>query len=121
MWADLFRMAELVTLAVFVRYGLDVRKKQGMTPLAPPWLTRIMKIVSCAVVALYAYVLWTLQGLVWTDALALALTVAGAALVGAAKHELGASHTWTGYCMESPRLVLSGVYGYLRHPLYAGV
>jgi len=114
-------MAALATLAVFVGYGLDVRTKRGVTPLAPLPLTRIMKIVSSALVALYAYVLWTLQALVSTDALALALTLAGAALVRAAKLELGASHTWTGYCIESPRLVRSGVYGYLRHPLYAGV
>lgn len=121
MWPELFKIAALVTLAVFVRYGFDVRKKHGMTPLAPPWLTRIMMMVSCAVVALYGYVLWTLDGLVWVDALALPLTAAGAALVWAAKHELGASHTWTGYCVESPKLVVSGVYGYLRHPLYTGV
>lgn len=39
----------------------------------------------------------------------------------AAKRQLGASHTWMGYCIESPTLVTSGIYAYLCHPLYAGV
>jgi protein-S-isoprenylcysteine O-methyltransferase Ste14 len=116
-----FKCAQLAALVVFVWYGFDLRRKQGMVPLVAPWFTRIMKAASCVVVALYLYLLWAIDRLVWADALALLFTGTGAALVRAAKQELGSGHTWTGYCIASPTLVASGIYSYLRHPLYAGV
>jgi len=119
--AVLFKAVQFGVLAIFIWYGFDLRRKHGMTPLALPWLTRVMKVVSCVVVVLYVYVLWAVHELVWTDVLALVFTTSGAALVRAAKQALGDSHTWTGYCMEAPTLVVSGIYAYLRHPLYTGV
>jgi len=115
------KTAQLGVLAVFIWYGFDLREKEGMTPLASPWLTRIMKTASCVVVVLYVYVQLAVDRLVWADAFALLFTTTGTTLVVAAKHQLGSSHTWTGYCIESPRLIASGVYAYVRHPLYTGV
>jgi protein-S-isoprenylcysteine O-methyltransferase Ste14 len=117
----LFKLTQLAVLAVFVRHAFDLRRKRGMVPLVAPWLTGLMKVVSCIVVTLYVYVLWRVDRLMATDALALLVTAAGATLVRAAKRDLGVSHTWTGYCVDSPNLVVAGIYAYLRHPLYAGV
>ena len=64
-----------------------------MVPLVAPWLTRLMKVVSCIVVTLYVYGLWRVDRLMATDALALLVTAAGATLVRAAKRDRGAFRT----------------------------
>jgi len=76
--AVLFKAVQFGVLAIFIWYGFDLRRKHGMTPLALPWLTRVMKVVSCVVVVLYVYVLWAVHELVWTDVLALVFTTLGA-------------------------------------------
>lgn len=48
------------------------------------------------------------------------LLVAGLALAGAGYRSLGGSHSPGTTPITGARLVSTGVYGYLRHPIYAG-
>ena len=34
---------------------------------------------------------------------------------------MGICHTWAGYCKKSSELEVSGIYAYIRHPLYTGI
>jgi protein-S-isoprenylcysteine O-methyltransferase Ste14 len=65
--------------------------------------------------------LFTLERLYPTGFLSLALNAIGAGLVVLAKRDLGRCHTWTGYGSARSHLVTCGIYGVIRHPLYAGI
>ena len=56
-----------------------------------------------------------------TTLVGLALMAAGAALVGRGLMDLGGNLTPVPHPRDDARLVQSGVYGLVRHPLYAGL
>ncbi|MDN7428162.1 isoprenylcysteine carboxylmethyltransferase family protein [Burkholderia sp. AU45388] len=91
-----------------------------MKPLITgPW-TSLMKLLSLAMLILYAYLIATLKEIEWFDIVALVITAVGASLVTAAKRTLGRYHTWAGYHLPETTIVSHGIYSRLRHPLYTG-
>jgi len=92
-----------------------------MVPLISERWTRVLKIALLVPLFVYAYALLTFNGLLVVDFFSFGLTLLGTLLVAKAKWDLSRHHTWTGFCMDSPKLVAHGIYSYIRHPLYAGV
>jgi protein-S-isoprenylcysteine O-methyltransferase Ste14 len=108
-------------MGVFFVFISDFRKKTGMVPLVNEKVTNLLKFSYLGPLAICGYTLATMDYLTYFDLLALALTLLGAVVVVKAKLDLGICHTWAGYCKKSSELEVSGIYSYIRHPLYTGV
>jgi protein-S-isoprenylcysteine O-methyltransferase Ste14 len=117
----IFKLVQLVTMGVFIVFISDLRKKTGMVPLVSEKITKILKFSYFAPVIICAYTLTTMDYITSFDFVALALTFTGTVVVVKAKLDLGICHTWVGYCKQSSELEVSGIYSYMRHPLYMGV
>lgn len=118
---SIYRILQILILAVFAAFISDFRRKPNMAPLIDRRLTLLMKLSYPIPTAINFYVLFTLDRLIPVDWLSLALNALGAFLVVRAKRDLGAWHTWTGYGSTQTQLVRRGVYGVMRHPLYTGI
>jgi protein-S-isoprenylcysteine O-methyltransferase Ste14 len=99
----------------------DFKRKAGMVPLISEKWTSVLKLLLLVPLFAYAYTLLTLNGVTSVDLLSFGLTLLGTGLVVKAKVDLARHHTWTGFCLDAPKLVAHGIYSYIRHPLYAGV
>ena len=116
-----FQFCQAVVAIVFAVFISDFRRKTGMVPLISEKWTRVLKLVLLAPLLVYSYMLLTLNVLSPFDLVSFGLTLMGAGIVVKAKWDLSRHHTWTGFCMNAPKLVSHGIYSYIRHPLYAGV
>ena len=116
-----FQFCQAVVALVFAVFISDFRRKNGMVPLISEKWTRVLKLVLSAPLLVYSYTLLTLNVLSPFDFASFGFTFLGTAFVVKAKWDLSRHHTWTGFCMDAPKLVAHGIYSYIRHPLYAGV
>jgi len=121
LWVILFILVQFIILGVFVVFISDFRKKTVMAPLVNEKITKILKLSYFVPVIICAYTLATMDYITPFDFVALALTFVGAVVVVKAKLDLGICHTWAGYSKQSSELEVSGIYSYMRHPLYMGV
>ena len=126
MWI-LFEVVVVLLLVVFVRYGMDIRKKPGARSFVWNGWQVLMKACSFSlIVAFVAFIavigitspVHEMQAADW---LGLVVMLTGTACVMAAKRALGRSHTFTGEYLERPKLVTWGIYRFTRNPLYLGV
>ena len=116
----IYQAAAAFVGALFLRYGMDVRRKAGARDFVAPAWQRLMKL--CALLLRgFAWLVVAMRGPGMIDWLGLALAASGTAFVVAAKRALGDAHTFTGQHLERPRLVTHGVYAITRNPLYLGV
>ena len=113
-----FQAIVAITFAVFIS---DFKRKVGMVPLITEKWTYMLKLLLLVPLFVYAYALITLNWLSPVDMLSFGLTLLGTGLVVKAKVDLARHHTWTGFCMDAPKLVVHGIYSYIRHPLYVGI
>lgn len=118
---SVYRIAQILILVVFAIFISDFRRKPNMVPLMDRRLTLLMKLSYPIPTIINFYVLFTMDRLYPVDFVSLALNALGAFLVVRAKRDLGARHTWTGYGSTQTQLVRNGIYGIMRHPLYAGI
>ena len=116
-----FQFCQAIVAVTFALFISDFKRKVGMVPLISEKWTKVLKLVLLAPLFVYAYTLLTLNALSPVDVFSFGLTLLGTALVAKAKWDLARHHTWTGFCMDPPKLVAHGIYPYIRHPLYAGV
>jgi protein-S-isoprenylcysteine O-methyltransferase Ste14 len=116
-----FQFCQAVVALTFAVFISDFKRKVGMVPLISEKWTYVLKLLLLVPLFVYAYALLTLNGTLPVDLFAFGLTFLGTALVVKAKVDLARHHTWTGFCMNDPKLVAHGIYSYIRHPLYAGV
>jgi len=116
-----FQIIGIALIALFVFYGMDIRRKKGSSNfVATPWLF-LMKFLSFALIACFAAALFTLSKADIVDWICLALMASGTAFIIAAKKTLNTAHTFTGQFLDKPQLVTRGVYSITRNPLYFGV
>ena len=108
-------------MGVFVVFISDFRKKTGMVPLVNEKITKLLKFSYFVPLIICGYTLAIMDYLSYLDFLALVLTFLGTVIVAKAKLDLGICHTWAGYCKQSSELEVSGIYAYIRHPLYTGI
>ena len=116
-----FQFCQAIISIAFAVFISDFKRKTGMVPLISEKWTNVLKLVLLAPLLVYAYTLFTLNVLSPVDFAGFSLTLTGTLLVAKAKWDLARHHTWTGFCMDTPKLVVHGIYSYMRHPLYAGV
>ena len=121
MLVTFFKFVQFIIISVFVVFISDFRKKRGMVPLISEKITMLFKLSYFIPVTIFAYTIVTIDYLTSFDLVALALTFLGTVIIVKAKLDLGICHTWVGYCKQSSKLEVSGIYGYMRHPLYLGV
>ena len=119
--AGAFQNCPIYHFFIFVVFISDLRRKKGMIPLVNEKLTLAMKLSYPIPVCIYGYTLAVLNNLLISDFIALALTSLGAFLTVKAKIDLGEHHVWTGYRLETTKLVRKGVYSLIKHPLYTGI
>ena len=116
-----FQFCQAIVAATFAVFISDFKRKSGMVPLISEKWTYVLKLILMVPLFVYSYALLTLNGVLPVDMFSLGLTFLGTGLVMKAKWDLSRHHTWAGFCMEVPKLVVHGIYSYMRHPLYAGV
>jgi protein-S-isoprenylcysteine O-methyltransferase Ste14 len=121
MWITLFKLSQFLIISIFVVFISDFRKKTGMVPLINERITMFIKFSYFIPVTIFAYTIATMDYLTPFDFLASALTFVGTVVIVKAKLDLDICHTWAGYCKQSSKLEVSGIYAYIRHPLYLGV
>ena len=117
----IFKTAQIIVAIVFAVIISDFRQKKDMKPLINVKFTWILKISYLIPLSVYVYVLATLNSISSLDVLALAITAIAASVAAKGKVDLSPCHTWTGYCLDSPKLMVTGIYAYVRHPIYTGI
>ena len=121
LWIAIFKLVQFVLMGVFVVFISDFRKKNGMVPLVNKKVTKLLKFSYFGPLIICSYTIAIMEYLSYLDFVALALTFLGAIVVAKSKLDLGICHTWAGYCKRSSELEVSGIYAYIRHPLYTGI
>jgi len=116
-----FRFCQAVVAITFALFISDFKRKPGMVTLINEKWTYVLKMLLLVPLFVYAYTLISVVSGSLADWFSFGLTFLGTSLVAKAKVDLSRHHTWTGFCMETPKLVAHGIYSYIRHPLYAGV
>ena len=117
----LYQAAAAFLGALFLLYGMDVRRKAGARDFVAPAWQLLMKLCASVLIAGFAWLVASMREPGVIDWLGLTLGVSGTAFIVAAKRALGDAHTFTGQHLERPRLVTHGVYAITRNPLYFGV
>jgi protein-S-isoprenylcysteine O-methyltransferase Ste14 len=117
----LYKFAQSAVLLTFTIFISDIRRKEGSRPLVDELLVLLMKLCYLIPVSVFAYSIYRLASVSILGYLSIGLTFAGTTLVLKAKLDLGDYHVWTGYGKEETRLVVRGVYRWIRHPIYAGI
>ena len=117
----LFRTASLALAVLFLWYGMDVRRKTDAHDFVAPMWQAVMRLAAFSLIGAFIWVALVMPGPGGLDWFGLAFMVSGTSFVVAAKRALGPTHTFTGQYREHSRLVMSGVYGITRNPLYFGV
>ena len=121
MMTTLFQIISGILVALFLYYGMDVRRKDGARDFVAPAWQRAMKLCSLLLVGAFFWITLSTRQVSMGDWLDLSFMISGTAFVAAAKRELGRAHTFTGQFLENPRLVTTGIYAMTRNPLYFGI
>jgi len=117
----IFKVAQLIILFIFAIFISDLRKRKGMVPLTNEKLIVAMKVCYLLPICIYGYTVITLDSLFASDFIAFSLTTLGTLLAVKAKRDLREYHTWTGYHLQTTKIMTNGVYAFIRHPLYTAI
>lgn len=117
----IFRTLSIILFIVFLLFVSDVRNKKTKPIIRQPWLT-MMRIAYPIAPFCYLYFLFKVMETSLCDYAALLLMIIGTIIVIIAKLELGKNHSWAGYfANETSEFVTTGIYSFVRHPLYLGI
>ncbi len=111
----------LCVLILFVVFGMDIRKKKGMTPITNKQYVIGMKVSCLILLLLYLNSLFNINETGLVEWAAFFLTATGTLFVAVAKLRLSDSFSWTGHFLKDTKLITGGIYQYVRNPLYTGV
>lgn len=116
-----YQIAQFALLAAFAVAISDFRKKKNMEPFGGRIFLVVLKCVYLVPLAIYSWMLTQLDTLAFNDALAIVLTTCGAFLAVRGKIDLGAHHAWVGYRRHGTQVVKTGIYSWMRNPIYSGI
>jgi len=111
----------LAVFVLFVMFGMDVRRKKGMTTIVNKGYVIFMKLSCLVLLLLYLDSIFKINSIGVVEWAALGFTGMGAILVAIAKQGLRESFSWTGHFLKDTKLITDGIYQYVRNPLYTGV
>ncbi|MDD4896660.1 MAG: methyltransferase [Atribacterota bacterium] len=117
----IFQAIAFVCLIVFTFFVSDFRNKKGMLPLINIKIVSILKLFYLVPIFVYIYVIINMKNMFFHNYIGLFCTFSGAFLVAKAKIDLGKYHTWAGHMLSSTKIITSGIYAFIRHPLYTGI
>ena len=117
----MFQVLAILCLMMFTFFVSDFRNKKGMLPLINIKLINVVKILYLVPIFIYIYVILNTKNIIFYDYIGLFCTFNGAILVGKARRDLGKYHTWAGHMLSSTKIITSGIYAFIRHPLYTGI
>ena len=98
----IFQIAAGILAALFLYYGMDVRRKEGAKDFVALAWQKLMKFCSFLLVGAAVWITLGVRQLNAVDWLDLAVMASGTAFVAAAKHALGKAHTFTGQYLGKP-------------------
>jgi|GEM_PF-1000394 len=115
---NLYKTVAIVVFLVIGLFVSDFRAKNVTELIRQPFLG-IMKSFYYIGPLSYTYFLFTAENLGILDFFGLILMILGTIIVIFAKNQLGQHHSWAGYSRtDRDTYVDSGIYAYIRHPLY---
>jgi protein-S-isoprenylcysteine O-methyltransferase Ste14 len=120
-WTEIFKVAQIAILVLFVIYASNYRKKKNMVPLVNNKITIVLMIILSIPVLIFGYTIVTLEHNTIIDYISFFTTMIGLLMVIKARYDLGKCHTWVGYYSKDSTLCTKGIYSYIRHPIYTGV
>src|SRR6266699_3645647 len=105
MMTTLLQITSGTLVALFLYYGMDVRRKDGAADfVAHTWQT-LMKLCSFSLVGGFVWVTLSVPEVSASDWLDLAIMASGTVFVKAAKNALGRAHTFTGQSLAVFRMM----------------
>lgn len=119
--AMLWMLLELANLIVFTLFILPRPQPTGARPLLPIAATRLLRLTFLIPILAFGYSLFFNQLTSPADWACLAIAIIGNVLVIKGKHDLGNSHTWTGYHLPGAKRIRSGIFAWIAHPMYTGI
>ena len=70
---------------------------------------------------IYIYTIISLEKIFLLDFIGLLLAMIAVSILIKAKIDLGEYHVWTGYQNYNTKLITTGIYSYIRHPIYFSI
>ncbi len=117
----IFKISVTLLFICFIASISDFRNKQTNPLFSRPWL-RLMKFGYLIPQLSCLYFVWKLDFLNVQILVCPVLMLVGLIIVLSAKRELGNRHSWAGYASVIPKdYCVTGVYAWVRHPLYLGI
>jgi len=116
-----FTTLAFISLIVFTANISFHKKRLDFRELMPSWAIMMLKLLYPLMLGINAWVLWNVSSPLLADWAGLLGTCLGGGIVWKARRDLGAAHTWVGYCRDQDEFVQSGIYRHIRHPLYTGI
>jgi protein-S-isoprenylcysteine O-methyltransferase Ste14 len=117
----LYQVAQFALLALFAVVISDFRKKKNMEAFGHRGFLVALKLMYLVPLAVYGWSLANLTQIAFYDAIAVALTACGTYLAVRGKIDLGKEHAWTGYRRSGTQVITTGIYSWVRNPIYSGI
>lgn len=117
----LFKIVFTLVFCLFIFMISDFRNKNTNPLFLQVWLI-IMRAGYLIPLLCSMFFLWKLTKLTIYDLISLFILLVGTLIVTISKRELGKRHSWAGYAArEADSFCVSGIYAWIRHPLYLGI
>src|SRR5215468_6222521 len=91
-----FQVAAAVLVALFVYFGMDLRRKEGARNFVAPAWQYLMKVCAFVLLGAFVWIANAAAEIRMIDWMGLGVMAIGTAFVVAAKRALGTVHTFTG-------------------------
>ena len=117
----LYQIAQFSLLIAFAVVISDFRKKKNMEAFGHRGYLIALKLMYVVPLAVYGWSLANLTELAFYDVIALMLTAGGTYLAVRGKIDLGKEHAWTGYRRSGTQVITTGIYSWVRNPIYSGI
>jgi protein-S-isoprenylcysteine O-methyltransferase Ste14 len=117
----IYNLTQLSALAAFSFLIWPFRKPKCSTRLLHPAWIAGLRLSFTILLVVYTKALFSQNEITPMAFLGLLLTASGLLVVAVAKSTLARNHAPAGFFLKTGALVQRGVYGRLRHPLYAGI
>ncbi|MCS2153835.1 hypothetical protein MUU49_14850 [Scandinavium goeteborgense] len=117
----LWLLLELANLLLFTAVIVPRQQPAAAKPLLPIGATQFLRLTWVLPILAFGVSLFFDHQVTALDWLCLAIAIMGNALVIKGKRDLGSSHTWAGFYLPGARIIRSGIFQWVSHPMYIGI